>query len=301
MHTDATKMPYLDPDVKGKTVSGQMWTFVGDRDHPFDLFRFARDHSAQGIDPFVHGKFKGYLNADAHNIYDHLFTDGDILELGCWAHTRRHFYDAKDSDPARAHLVLARIRRLYDIEKEAKERIAKEELAGAEADALRLHYRQTQSLLEVTQLCQWLEAEKGKVLPKSLIGQAIAYALRHWTALTRFLNDGFLAIDNNVAERTLRHIAIGRKNWMFAGSAAGAETAALLFSVTSSCHRHKVDVFAYLRDLLERLAHDPEPNAEVLRDWLPDRWKPPTPDSPKPEPPSIDTPSAEKSRTADLA
>ena len=113
------------------------------------------------------------------------------------------------------------------------------------------------------------------MLPKSLIGQAIAYVLRHWQALTRYLDDGFLAIDNNVAELTLRHIAIGRKNWLFAGSAKGAETAAILFTVTSSCHRHGIDAFAYLRDLLERLAHDPAPAAEVLRDWLPDRWRPP--------------------------
>ena len=130
----------------------------------------------------------------------------------------------------------------------------------------------------MTALRQWLEGEQAKVLPKSLIGQAIAYALRHWTALTRFLDDGFLAIDNNVAEQALRHIALGRKNWLFAGSAKGAETAAILFTVTSSCHRHGVDAFAYLRDLLERLAHDPQPSAEQLRAWLPDRWQPPPPE-----------------------
>ena len=132
----------------------------------------------------------------------------------------------------------------------------------------------------VTALRQWLEGEQAKVLPKSLIGQAIAYALRHWTALTRFLDDGCLAIDNNVAEQALRHIALGRKNWLFAGSAKGAETAAILFTVTSSCHRHGVDAFAYLRDLLERLAHDPQPSAEQLRAWLPDRWRPPPPEPP---------------------
>jgi hypothetical protein len=107
------------------------------------------------------------------------------------------------------------------------------------------------------------------------MGQAIAYALRHWQALTRYLDDGCLDIDNNVAELTLRHIAICRKNWLFAGSRKGAETAAILFSVTSSCHRHKVDAFAYLQNLLQRLAHDPQPTPEVLRAWLPDRWRPP--------------------------
>jgi transposase len=113
------------------------------------------------------------------------------------------------------------------------------------------------------------------VLPKSLIGFAIAYTLRHWQALERYTTDGFLDIDNNIAERALRQIAVGRKNWLFAGSAAGAETAATLFSIASSCHRHGVDVFAYLHDILQRLAHEPNPPPEQLRDWLPDRWKPP--------------------------
>lgn len=276
IHTDATKMPFLDPDVPGKTRSGQMWDFVGDRDHPFNIFRFWPDHSAGGIDSFIKDNhYQGYLSADALNIYDHLFLGGVIIEAGCWAHCRRNFYDAKESDPTRAHIVLARIRQLYAVEAKAKTLIAEQKLGYVEADALRVNMRQELSLAEITELHKWLEAEKPKVLPKSLIGQAIAYALRHWQALTRYLTLGFLAIDNNIAELTLRHIAIGRKNWLFAGSAAGARTAATIFTVTSSCHRHQVDVFAYLRDILERLAHDPHPSPEQLRDWLPDRWKPP--------------------------
>jgi transposase len=276
IHTDATKMPFLDPTVPGKTVSGQMWAFVGDRNHPFDVFVFCRDHTAAAIDAFLQAnRYRGYLNADAHNLYDHLFTSGTITELGCWAHGRRHFYDAKESDPVRAHVVLAHIRRLYAVEADARQLIVEHELGGGAADALRLQLRQEKSLPELTALRQWLEAEQAKVLPKSLMGQAIAYALRHWLALTRYVSDGFLDIDNNIAERTLRHIAVGRKNWLFAGSARGAETAATLFSVTSSCHRHGVDVFAYLHDILQRLAHDPQPTPELLRDWLPDRWQPP--------------------------
>jgi transposase len=278
LHTDATKMPYLDPTVKGKSLSGQLWTFVGDREHPFDVFAFCRDHSAVCIDDFLQKQhYRGYLNADAHNLYDHLFASGTITELGCWTHCRRNFYDARDNDPACAHAVLAYIRQMYAVEKEASKRITEQELTGAAADAVRLQWRQEKSLPLVTALRQYLEAEYAKALPRSLIGQALAYALRHWQALTRYLHDGFLDIDNNAAERALRHIAIGRKNWLFAGSAKGAETAAILFSVTSSCHRHGVDVFAYLRDILQRLAHDPRPSAEVLRDWLPDRWKPSAP------------------------
>ena len=282
IHTDATKMPFLDPMVPGKTRSGQMWDYVGDRDHPFNVFDFCRDHSAAGIDAFLKDHhYRGYLNADAHNVYDHLFVPGGgMTEVGCWTHCRRNFYDAKESDPARATLVLARIRQLYEVEAEAKRIIAEDNLSFEAADALRFRMRQEQSLPTVTALRQWLEGEQVKVLPKSLMGQAIAYALRHWTALTRFLDDGFLAIDNNVAEQALRHIALGRKNWLFAGSARGAETAAILFTVTSSCHRHGVDAFAYLHDLLERLAHDPQPTPEELRNWLPDRWQPPPPEPP---------------------
>ncbi len=276
VHTDATKMPFLDPEVAGKTRSGQMWIYYGDRDHPFNVFDFCHDHSGAGIDAFLHKhEYHGFLNADAHHVYDHLFVSGNMLEVGCWAHGRRKFYEAKDSDPARAHLVLARIRLLYEVEAKAKKISAERNLQGVEADDLRRQLRQAESLPVVTALRQLLLEEEGKVLPKSLIGQAIAYLLRHWQAFTRYLDDGLLDIDNNVAELALRHIAIGRKNWLFAGSSAGAETAAILFSVTSTCHRHHIDAFAYIKDLLERLAHDPEPSAEVIRAWLPDRWRPP--------------------------
>jgi transposase len=276
LHTDATKMPYLDESAPRRTLSGQMWLYYGDRDHPFNLFDFCGDHSASGIDAFLKAKgYRGYLNADAHNVYDHLFHSGDLIEVGCWAHCRRNFYEAKESDPARAHLVLARIRQLYQVEEKAKEISADRQLTAVEADALRRQLRQEKSLAIVTELQKWLVEEEPKVLPKSPMGQAIAYALRHWQALTRYLDDGFLDIDNNLAEMTLRHIAIGRKNWLFAGSKSGGQTAAVLFTVTSTCHRHRVDAFAYLRDLLERLAHDPQPSAEILRNWLPDRWQPP--------------------------
>ena len=276
LHTDATKMPYLDPQVKGKSLSGQMWTIVGDRDHAFNVFTFWGDHSAAGIDAFLKDPgYRGYLNADALNIYDHLFRSGNIIELGCWAHTRRNFYDAKGNDAARSATAMAYIRQLYAVEAQAREIIDAQKLEGTAADEVRFRLRQDNSLHVLTAFKKWLEAEQPKVLPKSLIGLAIAYALKHWNALQRFTTDGFLDIDNNAAERALRDIAVGRKNWLFAGSAEGGRTAATLFTIASSCHRHRIDVFAYLQDVLERLAHEPKPSAEQSRDWLPDRWKPP--------------------------
>jgi transposase len=276
LHTDATKMPYLDPEVKGRSLSGQMWTYIGDRDHAFDVFDFCPNHTAAGIDAFLQDRhYRGFLNADAHNVYDHLFKTGTIVELGCWTHARRKFFDAKDSDAARSAVAMAHIRQLYAIETEARELMAAQQLEGSAADEVPFRLRQEKSLSVLTALKAWLDAEQPKVLPKSLIGLAIAYALKNWQALVRYTTDGFLDIDNNVAERALRQIAVGRKNWLFAGSAAGAETAATLFSVTSSCHRHRIDVFAYLHDILQRLAHEPNPPPEQLRAWLPDRWKPP--------------------------
>jgi transposase len=275
LHTDATKMPYLDPSVPRKTVSGQMWAFVGDRDHALNVFHFCRDHSGAAVDVFLKDKnYRGFLNADAHNVYDHLFASGDMIEVGCWTHCRRKFFDAKESDPTRAHLVLAHVRQLYEVEDKAKKLSAERNLSPTEADELRRQLRQEEALPVLTELRSWLLDEEAKVLPKSLTGLAIAYALRHWQALIRYLNDGFLDIDNNVAELTLRHVAIGRKNWLFAGSATGAETAATLFSITSSCHRHGIDVFAYLQDMLQRLANDSKPEPALLRAWLPDRWQP---------------------------
>jgi transposase len=276
LHTDATKMPYLDPAVKGRSLSGQMWAYLGDRDHAFDVFDFCPNHSATGIDAFLQDHhYRGYLNADAHNVYDHLFKPGTIVELGCWTHGRRKFFDAKESDQARSAVAMAHIRQLYAIEAEAGDLIAAQKLAGPAADEVRFRLRQENSLTVLTALKTWLDAEQPKVLPKSLIGLAIAYTLKNWQALVRYTTDGFLDIDNNIAERALRQIAVGRKNWLFAGSAAGAETAATLFSIASSCHRHGVDVFAYLHDILHRLAHQPNPPPEQLRAWLPDRWKPP--------------------------
>jgi transposase len=276
LHTDATKMPYLDPEVKGRSLSGQMWAYIGDRDHAFDVFDFCPNHTATGIDAFLKDHlYHGYLNADAHNVYDHLFKPGTIVELGCWTHARRKFFDAKESDMARSAVAMAHIRQLYAIETEARELITAQQLEGLAADEVLFRARQEKSLTVLTALKAWLDAEQPKVLPKSLIGLANAYTLKNWQALVRYTTDGFLDIDNNIAERALRQIALGRKNWLFAGSAAGAETAATLFSIASSCHRHSSDVFAYLHDILQRLAHEPNPPPEQLRAWLPDRWKPP--------------------------
>ena len=181
------------------------------------------------------------------------------MEVGCFAHARRKFHDARTSDPARAHEALARIRRLYDVEAEAKPL----------DDVGRLAARQARARPLLDALFAWLVEQQGRVLPKSPMGVAIGYALGNQAALTRYTEAGFLAIDNNASERALRAVAVGRKNYLFAGSDAGGASAAVLYSVVGTCRRLGLDPFAYLRDALAGLPSLP---AGRVDDFLPDRW-----------------------------
>jgi hypothetical protein len=156
------------------------------------------------------------------------------------------------------------------VEDEAKAEVARHGLAGAAAAAVFLRLRQEKSVPLLTSLGQWLQAQQGQVLPKSPIAAAINYVLNQWQALNRYTADGDLHIDNNVSERTLKLVGIGRNNWLFVGSDAGGQTAAVLFSFTATCKHLGIDTFAYLRDVLTRLPTLP---AEDLEELLPHRWQ----------------------------
>jgi len=193
-----------------------------------------------------------------------------IVEVACWAHARRKFYEARNSDPARSAQAMAYVRLLYDVEDQAREK---------QLDApARAALRRQLALPRLIQFKAWLEAQQlsegGGVLPKSPMGQAITYALNQYNALCVYVSDGDLAIDNNAGENALRRIGLGRKNWLFCGSDAGGRTAAILYSLIATCERHKVNPFDYLRDVLARIAGQP---ISQLAELLPDRWKPPTP------------------------
>jgi transposase len=189
-----------------------------------------------------------------------------VIEVACWAHARRKFYEARNSDPARSAQALAYIRLLYDVEDQAR----KEQLNSTRRAAL----RQELALPRLNQFKAWLQTEQlingGVVLPKSPMGEAITYALNQWDALCVYVADGDLAIDNNAGENALRRIALGRKNWLFCGSDAGGKTAAILFSFIATCERHKVNPFEYLRDVLARIPSEP---MSKLAELLPDQWK----------------------------
>jgi transposase len=278
VHTDDTRVPCQDPNQPGKTIAARMWTYLGDEAHPCNVFDFTMTWSRDGPRDFLTkkaAKFQGILQADALSGYDTLCAELGIVRAGCWAHARRYFFDARDSAPGPVAEALARIGRLYAIEKEIKAALTESEQSGAAADALRRAVRQEKAVPELTTFCQWLQQQRVVVLPKSPLGHAVQYALNHWEALTQYTQHGFLAIDNNAAERALRPIAVGRNNWLFVGSATGGQTAAVLFSFTSTCRRLNLDPFAYLRDVLACLAAGPL-SAEELALLLPHHWTPPS-------------------------
>ena len=183
---------------------------------------------------------------------------GRIIPVGCWAHARREFFDARLNQPRKAHYVLGLIAQLYDIEDEVRLASPDERLAA----------RQTRSAPILDRLETFLREQKATALPRGQYGKAIAYALNHWTEMRRFTENGILEIDNNVAERTLRLRVIGRKNWVFLGSDRGGETAAICFSVLANAKRYQIEPFAYVRALLVAVSSG---NVD-LESLLPDVW-----------------------------
>jgi transposase len=262
LHTDDTpvKMQEL---VSHLLSTARMWVYLGDLAHPYNVFDFTLNRKRDGPQQFL-ANYRGYLHADAFSGYDCLYlpeagaTAARILEVACNAHARRKFYDARSSDALRSAQALAYYGQLYEIERQAK---------GCD-DTQRWQMRQDLSLPILAKFRQWLQGQE--LWPKHPLQEAIGYALNQWQALCRYTEAGFLAIDNNVAEREMKRIAIGRKNWLFVGSPQGGQTAAVLCSFTSTCHRLQVEPWAYLQDVLTRLPATP---AERLGDLLPDRWQ----------------------------
>jgi transposase len=257
LHTDDTTLPVQD-ETRATTRTARLWAYLGDTMYPYNVFDYTPDRKREGPAKFLDGYY-GYLQADAFGGYDGIYAGGKVHEVCCNAHARRKFFEARSDDDLRACQALAYYRRLYHIE----------DLVKDFTDESRLHYRQEQAVPILQEFHAWLKEQQQQVLPKSPIGQAISYALNQWEALQRYTTAGFLDIDNNVAEREMKRIATGRKNWLFVGSDAGGKTAAVLFSFTSTCRRHGIDAFVYLRDILTRLPTHP---ADRLEELLPDRW-----------------------------
>lgn len=260
--TDDTPVKALDRKLKKTTRKARFWPYIGDRHHRAAVFDYTPTRERAGPEMFLK-HYRGYLQADAYVAYDSFFTKPErgLLEVACWAHTRRHVYQALDTDSVRMGAVLAYIAQLYKVEKQARRR-------GIVGEDLRL-LREQASKPVLETLHKYLEKIREEVLPKSEAGQAVAYALKNWTALTRYLEDGDLSIDNNHTERSLRGIAVGRRNWTFVGSDRGGKTMAVLRSFVASCELAKVEPFAWFQDVLTRIA---ECSIQQLDDLLPHRW-----------------------------
>jgi transposase len=266
IHTDDTTVKMLAP---GKTKTCRFWVYLGDPQHPYSVFDFTESRSRDGPAKFLEG-FSGYLQADAYGGYDGIYSGGGVTEVACLAHCRRYWWEARTTDSRRAHEALAMIGCLYALEETFRE----QHVTG---DTLRAA-RQSQAVPILDEFEAWLDQERSTVLPKSPIGKALTYTRNQWTALRRYTEDGVLAIDNNVSERTVKIAAIGRKNWLFVGSATGGQRAAILFSLVASCKANQVEPFAYLRDLFQMLAERRGASAEDIEDLLPDRWLAHNPD-----------------------
>ena len=260
--TDDTPVKVLDR-AWNKTRRGRIWPYRGDRDHPAVVFDYTPTRERAGPQKFLAGYRGPYLQADAYAVYDRFFNDPQrgLLENGCMSHARRHFRDALSSDRARMSVVLALIAQLYRVESMARK-------TNLDVEQVRLA-REHGARPVLNQMHGYLLRIREEVLPKSEAAQAIGYALNHWTALTRYCDDGRLAIDNNATERALRGFAIGRNNWMFFGSDRGGRIAAVLRSFVVSCELVKADPFAWFRDVLRRIGEHP---LSKLDELLPHRW-----------------------------
>ncbi len=262
LHADDTPLPVLAPGL-GRTKTGRLWTYVrderpaGQATPPAVWFQYSPDR--KGIHPQQHLKhYRGALHADGYAGFNQLYVKGEVIEVACWAHVRRKFYDIMQSTGSPiATEAIERIAMLYAIEKDIR---------GKPPDC-RKAVRQARAGPLLADLKAWLHEQLTLVSAKSSLAQAIGYTLPRWTALTRYLADGHLEIDNNAAERSIRPVALGRKNYLFAGSDAGGERAALIYSLIGTARLNDINPQEYLTHVIERIADHPINRVDELLPW----------------------------------
>ncbi len=254
MLRDAFAQPYLCADATGVLVQAKeqcrrahFWVLVAPERHV--LYRYSHTHDNDAVDRLLAG-YKGYLVADAATVYDHLYKTGDVIEVACWAHTRRYFFKALTSEPELAKHALSLIKGLFRIERAIK--------AATRKKREQVRREQSQPLLDT--FFQWCDEQAIVALDGTPISKALGYARNQRVALCRFVDDGRLPLDNNISERNLRREVLGRKNWLFLGSDEGARVNTIFVSLLASCQLHGIDPWAYLRDIFC-----------LLRSWAPER------------------------------
>lgn len=260
LQADETPIRVQDPALKGKCHTGYMWPYL-DPVQGLVVFDYQPSRSRNGPDRMLK-EFSGALQVDGYKGYNQFEHRDGITLLGCFAHARRYFEKALSQDKERAAWMLTAIQELYNIERKARQ--AQLSYEG------RYQLRQEQSVPILTGINEWLHQNGMKVLPASLIGKAINYTVGMWPRLERYITDGRFEIDNNLIENTIRPIALGRKNYLFAGSHQAAQNAALIYSVVATAKYHDVNPTEYLEFVLRNIADYPFPK---LADLLPQNWK----------------------------
>lgn len=243
LQADETPIKVLDSNKKGACYQGYYWV----HHNPIDktvLFDYQSTRSASGPERILSG-FRGYLQTDGYGVYERIGRQKEVVHLACWAHARREFEKALDNDKARATIALLFIQKLYAVEAQAREN----KLSSEERKELRLE----ESLPVINDFGKWIAQEVKSTLPKSSIGKAMRYSIQRWDNLSAYLYDGILENDNNLVENAIRPVALGRKNYLFAGSHDAAQRAAMIYSFFAICKKHEVNPFQWLKHTLENI------------------------------------------------
>ncbi len=261
LHADESPIKVLDKDKKGETHRGYFWVYHNSIEG-LVLFNYREGRGREGPQEILKD-FKGYLQTDGYAVYDFFKEKEGITLMHCMAHARRMFYEALGNDKARAEYALEQIGLLYAIERKAKEQSYTSEQL--------LQSRQTEALPILQSLDKWMKDEYVKVLPKSPIGKALGYSIERWEQLMIYVTEAKLNIDNNAVENSIRPVAIGRKNYLFAGSHEAAQRSAVLYSLLGTCKLHDVNPFLWFKDVLQRIGTHP---INKIADLLPHNWQP---------------------------
>ena len=259
INIDETTLQVLKEPGRSPTTKSYMWVFRrGDPDRQVLLFQYHPTRSGDVVRTFLRD-FQGYVQTDGYAAYNFLDYEKDIRHIGCWAHTRRGFQNVikaqgKNRKIGAADEAMKYIRKLYKLEKQARKK-------GFTVEEI-YHMRQTEAKPILEDFKKWLSKKSLQTPPKGLLGKAVSYALNQWHRLIGYIEDGHLTPDNNMAENSIRPFVIGRKNWLFSGTPEGAEASALLYSLIETAKANKLEPYAYLRYIFDRL-----PTATSLEDY----------------------------------